>query len=268
MKALLALCAFTTTLAFRAARPRRRAVPTLMPASRVSRFFLGDRSKAPLRALVKSKLEKSTFGFAPELVDIAVDAGFEQLEAAAQRRGLDAVESGALQKQRDAISRDVAKKVAATIETPLGDALEEKLAGAVVDALLDQVMENASFLRGPADRLPGPRGGGLGGGGGAPRQHRGARAGVEVIKGRPRPRVLGRPREAEAEVGAREREDADAHFRVPVAQVVLVRVVERRGQHGRADDAQDHGGHVQNNVHPEPPRAREVLGARRDERQR
>eukprot|EP00629_Pelagomonadales_sp_RCC1024_P009230 CAMPEP_0119260284 /NCGR_PEP_ID=MMETSP1329-20130426/746_1 /TAXON_ID=114041 /ORGANISM="Genus nov. species nov., Strain RCC1024" /LENGTH=212 /DNA_ID=CAMNT_0007259705 /DNA_START=209 /DNA_END=847 /DNA_ORIENTATION=- len=153
MKALLALCAFTTTLAFRAARPRRRAVPTLMPASRVSRFFLGDRSKAPLRALVKSKLEKSTFGFAPELVDIAVDAGFEQLEAAAQRRGLDAVESGALQKQRDAISRDVAKKVAATIETPLGDALEEKLAGAVVDALLDQVMENASFLRGPADRL-------------------------------------------------------------------------------------------------------------------
>ena len=60
---------------------------------------------------------------------------------------------GELKKQRDSLRRDLAKRLAANIETPLGDELEEKLGGYAIDAVLDQALSNNEFLQSASERL-------------------------------------------------------------------------------------------------------------------
>ena len=126
------------------------ATRALSPTKRVARALFGDPTKAPLRNAVREKLREATWNMAPTaVVDAAVDASFELLA----RKGLDKVDAAALKKRKNELRSEVSRRVAAAADTPLGDDIEAKLGGAVVDALFDQVTSSTELLSTPRERL-------------------------------------------------------------------------------------------------------------------
>ena len=127
-----------------------------MKPSDLSRTLFGDPRKAPIRSVIKDQFSKKTIGLCPpDLIDPVLDEMFRLLEkSSASSGGLEKLllKPGELQKQRDSLKRDLSKRLAANVETPLGDALEEKLGSFAIDAVLDQALSN-DFLLSPADRL-------------------------------------------------------------------------------------------------------------------
>ena len=135
-------------------KPRRAAAP-LMAQSSLSKLLLGDRSQAPVRQAIKEQLRRSSAGIVPEdLADLALDQAFGLLEAYTPG-GLEKLllEPGELQKKREPLRRDLSKRLAATIETPLGDELEERLGMMILDAVIDDALARADFLASPSKRL-------------------------------------------------------------------------------------------------------------------
>ena len=126
------------------------ATRALSPTKRVARALFGDPTKAPLRNAVRQKLRDATWNMAPTaVVDAAVDASFELLA----RKGLDKIDATALKKRKNELRSEVSRRVAAAADTPLGDDIEAKLGGAVVDALFDQVTSSTELLSTPRERL-------------------------------------------------------------------------------------------------------------------
>ena len=111
---------------------------------------LGNNTEAPLRNAVRQKLREASWNLAPTaVVDAAVDASFELLA----RKGLDKIDATALKKRKNELRSEVSRRVAAAADTPLGDDIEAKLGGAVVDALFDQVTSSTELLSTPRERL-------------------------------------------------------------------------------------------------------------------
>ena len=135
---------------------RSRKPVLVMKQLDLSRTLFGDPCKAPIRSVIKDQLSKKTIGLCqPDLIDPLLDEMFSLLEkSSASSGGLEKLllRPGELQKQRDSLKRDLSKRLAANVDTPLGDALEEKLGGFAIDTVLDQALSN-EFLRSPADRL-------------------------------------------------------------------------------------------------------------------
>lgn len=134
------------------ARAQQRQPPWLV------RVVLGDKTKAPLRRTVKRQLAKSSAGMVPpEFLDFAVDEAFNMLDAGGSVApgGLEKLltKPGELQSRRESLRRDLAKRLAASIDTPLGDEVEERLGGMIVDALVDDALAKADFLVTPSQRL-------------------------------------------------------------------------------------------------------------------
>ena len=126
------------------------ATRALSPTKRVARALFGDPTKAPLRNAVRQKLRDATWNMAPTaVVDAAVDASFELLA----QNGLDKIDATALKKRKNELRSEVSRRVAAAADTPLGDDIEAKLGGAVVDALFDQVTSSTELLSTPRERL-------------------------------------------------------------------------------------------------------------------
>ena len=126
------------------------ATRALSPTKRVARALFGDPTKAPLRNAVREKLRQATWSMAPTaVVDAAVDASFLLLA----KRGLDKLDAATLKRRKNELRSEVSRRVAEAAETPLGDAIEAKLGGAVVDALFELVASSTELLSTPRERL-------------------------------------------------------------------------------------------------------------------
>ena len=123
----------------------------------LSRALFGDSRKAPIRSAIKEQFTKKTIGLCPpDLIDYVLNESFSLLEKmSASSGGLEKLllRPGELQKQRNSLRRDLSKRLAANVDTPLGNELEEKLGGFAIDAVLDQALSNNEFLLSPSDRL-------------------------------------------------------------------------------------------------------------------
>ena len=139
--------------AHRAPQPRMLASPISRAFATSRRAWLGDETKAPLRSALKQQLERKTAGLVPEATaDMALDMVFRLMPKVVPG-GLDKlIQPGELQKRRDALRDDVARQLAASLETPLGDEMERRLGGMVVDLVIDELLANSDFLRSPEVR--------------------------------------------------------------------------------------------------------------------
>ena len=122
----------------------------LSPPTRLARALLGDPTKAPLRNAVRETLKEATWGLAPTaVVDATVDASFLLLA----KRDLDKLDAATLKRRKNELRSEVSRRVAEAADTPLGDAIEAKLGGAVVDALFELVASSTELLSTPRERL-------------------------------------------------------------------------------------------------------------------
>jgi hypothetical protein len=134
----------------------RRPPRARLAASALSRALLGDPSKAPLRSVLKTQLQRKTASLFPEeIAELALDQAFDLLPKLVPG-GLDRLlQPGELQRRRNSLRDDLSSQLAKGLDTPLGDELEKKLGAMVVDLILDDLIANSDFLRSPEDRLAG-----------------------------------------------------------------------------------------------------------------
>jgi len=134
------------------ARCAASAVAVALPKERswLARGLLGDERRTPIRSSLKREVMKKTVGMIPEdAIDTAVAVTLQLVEEAVPG-GLDKLLSpGELQKQKVKLQADLGKRLAASIDTPLGDAAEQKLGTLIVGALFDSL--TTSELLSPAD---------------------------------------------------------------------------------------------------------------------
>ena len=69
------------------------------------------------------------------------------------KRGLDKLDAATLKRRKNELRSEVSRRVAEAADTPLGDAIEAKLGGAVVDALFELVASSTELLSTPRERL-------------------------------------------------------------------------------------------------------------------
>lgn len=121
----------------------------------LAKVLLGDTSKSPIKASLRKQLK---FPGAKLIPDDLIDAVIDQL-----LRTADAIIPGGFQKlltkpgllqgQREQLRREWAKKLAQSINTGLGDEIERQLGEALIDAFISLLLEEADFLKPPAQRL-------------------------------------------------------------------------------------------------------------------